>query len=97
MMGRVRAINLTVSIGLSCAPHRSINSNKTHAAVVVYMCVCVCDVPEWFYDGLCGVVSGSVVGQRLAEHPKVRKLGFTGSTPVGKTIMGTYVTAVVHI
>ena len=43
------------------------------------------------------MVSGSVVGQRLAEHPKVRKLGFTGSTPVGKTIMGTYVTTVVHI
>ena len=37
-MGRVRAINLSVSIGLSCAPHRSINSNKhNHAAVVVYM------------------------------------------------------------
>lgn len=31
--------------------------------------------------------SGSVVGQALSEHPDVRKLGFTGSTPIGKTIM----------
>jgi len=31
--------------------------------------------------------SGSVVGQAIADHPRVRKLGFTGSTPVGKTIM----------
>lgn len=30
---------------------------------------------------------GSVVGQALSEHPDVRKLGFTGSTPIGKTIM----------
>jgi formyltetrahydrofolate dehydrogenase len=28
-----------------------------------------------------------VVGQAIADHPKVRKMGFTGSTPVGKTIM----------
>ncbi|CAH2051802.1 unnamed protein product, partial [Iphiclides podalirius] len=31
--------------------------------------------------------SGSVAGQALADHPLVRKLGFTGSTPVGSTIM----------
>ena len=31
--------------------------------------------------------AGSVVGQGIADHPLVRKLGFTGSTPVGKTIM----------
>ncbi|KAG7275905.1 hypothetical protein CRUP_009594 [Coryphaenoides rupestris] len=31
--------------------------------------------------------SGSVVGQRLSDHPDVRKLGFTGSTEIGKHIM----------
>ncbi|ESP04553.1 hypothetical protein LOTGIDRAFT_237306 [Lottia gigantea] len=31
--------------------------------------------------------SGSVIGQALSDHPDVRKLGFTGSTPIGKTIM----------
>uniref|UniRef100_A0A668AEF5 10-formyltetrahydrofolate dehydrogenase n=1 Tax=Myripristis murdjan TaxID=586833 RepID=A0A668AEF5_9TELE len=31
--------------------------------------------------------SGGLVGQRLSEHPDVRKLGFTGSTPIGKQIM----------
>ncbi|XP_053110063.1 mitochondrial 10-formyltetrahydrofolate dehydrogenase [Hemicordylus capensis] len=31
--------------------------------------------------------SGGLAGQRLSEHPDIRKLGFTGSTPVGKQIM----------
>lgn len=30
------------------------------------------------------------MGQRLSEHPDVRKLGFTGSTPIGKQIMKRY-------
>jgi acyl-CoA reductase-like NAD-dependent aldehyde dehydrogenase len=30
---------------------------------------------------------GSVVGQRFVDHPLVRKIVFTGSTPVGKQIM----------
>jgi len=30
---------------------------------------------------------GAVAGQVLSEHPQVRKMGFTGSTEVGKTIM----------
>uniref|UniRef100_A0A8C9TJ95 10-formyltetrahydrofolate dehydrogenase n=1 Tax=Scleropages formosus TaxID=113540 RepID=A0A8C9TJ95_SCLFO len=31
--------------------------------------------------------SGGLVGQRMADHPDIRKLGFTGSTPIGKQIM----------
>jgi acyl-CoA reductase-like NAD-dependent aldehyde dehydrogenase len=31
--------------------------------------------------------SGSVVGKRLVEHPDVAKIGFTGSTEVGRGIM----------
>uniref|UniRef100_A0A671PDQ5 10-formyltetrahydrofolate dehydrogenase n=1 Tax=Sinocyclocheilus anshuiensis TaxID=1608454 RepID=A0A671PDQ5_9TELE len=31
--------------------------------------------------------TGSLVGQRLSDHPDVRKLGFTGSTEIGKQIM----------
>ncbi|XP_077428645.1 cytosolic 10-formyltetrahydrofolate dehydrogenase [Vanacampus margaritifer] len=31
--------------------------------------------------------SGTLVGQRLSDHPDVRKLGFTGSTEIGKHIM----------
>uniref|UniRef100_A0A8C8RTQ0 10-formyltetrahydrofolate dehydrogenase n=1 Tax=Pelusios castaneus TaxID=367368 RepID=A0A8C8RTQ0_9SAUR len=31
--------------------------------------------------------SGGLVGQRLSEHPDIRKLGFTGSTLIGKQIM----------
>jgi acyl-CoA reductase-like NAD-dependent aldehyde dehydrogenase len=40
-------------------------------------------------DGVFQVVpgKGSVVGQRLVDHPLVRKIVFTGSTEVGKQIM----------
>ncbi|KAM4652707.1 cytosolic 10-formyltetrahydrofolate dehydrogenase isoform 1-T2 [Discoglossus pictus] len=31
--------------------------------------------------------AGSLIGQRLSDHPDVRKVGFTGSTPIGKHIM----------
>lgn len=34
--------------------------------------------------------TGGVAGQRLSEHPDIRKLGFTGSTPIGKQIMRRY-------
>ena len=33
--------------------------------------------------------SGRTVGQRIADHPAIRKVGFTGSTGVGHTIMGS--------
>jgi acyl-CoA reductase-like NAD-dependent aldehyde dehydrogenase len=33
------------------------------------------------------VGKGSVVGQRLVEHPDVAKIGFTGSTEVGRSVM----------
>ncbi|MEA2289402.1 MAG: hypothetical protein QOD55_1399 [Solirubrobacteraceae bacterium] len=39
--------------------------------------------------GVFNVVTGpgSVVGEALVTHPLVRKIGFTGSTPVGESIM----------
>ena len=39
------------------------------------------------YCTFSSISPGTVCGQQLIEHPDVRKLGFTGSTPVGKTIM----------
>jgi acyl-CoA reductase-like NAD-dependent aldehyde dehydrogenase len=40
-------------------------------------------------EGVVNVVPGPgrVVGQRLAEHPDVAKIGFTGSTEVGRGVM----------
>jgi acyl-CoA reductase-like NAD-dependent aldehyde dehydrogenase len=40
-------------------------------------------------EGVLNVVTGkgSVVGRRLIEHPDVAKIGFTGSTEVGRTVM----------
>src|SRR6478752_6664159 len=40
-------------------------------------------------DGVLNVIvgKGSVVGQRLVEHPDVAKIGFTGSTEVGRRVM----------
>jgi acyl-CoA reductase-like NAD-dependent aldehyde dehydrogenase len=42
-----------------------------------------------FSDGVVNVVAGKgrVVGQRLVEHPDVAKVGFTGSTEVGRQVM----------
>jgi acyl-CoA reductase-like NAD-dependent aldehyde dehydrogenase len=42
-------------------------------------------VPEGVVNVLVG--KGSVVGRRLIEHPDVAKIGFTGSTEVGKQVM----------
>ena len=42
-----------------------------------------------FPPGVINIVpgSGSVCGQAMCDHPKIRKLGFTGSTPIGQQIM----------
>jgi acyl-CoA reductase-like NAD-dependent aldehyde dehydrogenase len=42
-----------------------------------------------FPEGVVNVVpgKGSVIGKRLVEHPDVAKIGFTGSTEVGRTVM----------
>jgi betaine-aldehyde dehydrogenase len=42
-------------------------------------------VPEGVLNVLVG--KGSVVGRRLVEHPDVAKIGFTGSTEVGREVM----------
>ncbi len=42
-------------------------------------------IPEGVVNVLVG--KGSVVGQRLIEHPDVAKIGFTGSTEVGRLVM----------
>jgi acyl-CoA reductase-like NAD-dependent aldehyde dehydrogenase len=44
-------------------------------------------IPEGVVNVLAG--PGSVVGQRLVEHPDVAKIGFTGSTEVGARIMAS--------
>jgi betaine-aldehyde dehydrogenase len=42
-------------------------------------------IPEGVVNVLVG--PGSVVGNRLVEHPDVAKIGFTGSTEVGRNVM----------
>jgi betaine-aldehyde dehydrogenase len=42
-------------------------------------------IPEGVLNVVVG--KGSVVGQRLIEHPDVAKIGFTGSTEVGRLVM----------
>jgi acyl-CoA reductase-like NAD-dependent aldehyde dehydrogenase len=42
-------------------------------------------IPEGVLNVVVG--SGRVVGQALVEHPDVAKIGFTGSTEVGRTVM----------
>jgi acyl-CoA reductase-like NAD-dependent aldehyde dehydrogenase len=42
-------------------------------------------IPEGVVNVVVG--KGAVVGQRLVEHPDVAKIGFTGSTEVGRSVM----------
>ncbi|XP_039302683.1 cytosolic 10-formyltetrahydrofolate dehydrogenase isoform X2 [Solenopsis invicta] len=42
-------------------------------------------IPPGVINIVCGF--GSAVGNAIVEHPLIRKLGFTGSTQVGQTIM----------
>ena len=42
-------------------------------------------IPEGVINVLVG--KGSIVGARLVEHPDVAKIGFTGSTEVGRSVM----------
>ena len=42
-------------------------------------------IPEGVVNVVVG--KGSIVGQRLVEHPHVAKIGFTGSTEVGRSVM----------
>eukprot|EP00112_Aurelia_sp_Birch-Aquarium-sp1_P001622 Seg1176.1 transcript_id=Seg1176.1/GoldUCD/mRNA.D3Y31 product="Cytosolic 10-formyltetrahydrofolate dehydrogenase" protein_id=Seg1176.1/GoldUCD/D3Y31 len=46
-----------------------------------------------FPKGVINIVpgSGSVVGQRICDHPDIRKVGFTGSTPIGAGIMKRFI------
>jgi acyl-CoA reductase-like NAD-dependent aldehyde dehydrogenase len=43
-------------------------------------------IPEGVVNVTAG--KGSIVGRRLVEHPDVAKIGFTGSTEVGREVMG---------
>jgi betaine-aldehyde dehydrogenase len=43
------------------------------------------EIPEGVLNVVVG--KGSIVGQRLVEHPDVAKIGFTGSTEVGRSVM----------
>ena len=46
-------------------------------------------VKAGFPKGVVNIIpgSGGVVGQAITDHPLIRKVGFTGSTPVGRDIM----------
>ncbi|XP_053697817.1 cytosolic 10-formyltetrahydrofolate dehydrogenase [Sabethes cyaneus] len=48
-------------------------------------------VKAGFPPGVINVVTGNgtIAGQAITDHPLVRKLGFTGSTPIGKKIMAS--------
>ncbi|TKR73460.1 hypothetical protein L596_020768 [Steinernema carpocapsae] len=44
-----------------------------------------------FPKGVINIVTGSgrEIGQALTDHPRIRKVGFTGSTPVGAQVMAS--------
>ncbi len=50
-------------------------------------------------NGALNVVTGqgSVVGEEIATNPKVRKIGFTGSTEVGRRVMASAAATLKHV
>ncbi|EDV25335.1 Cytosolic 10-formyltetrahydrofolate dehydrogenase [Trichoplax sp. H2] len=46
-------------------------------------------VKAGFPKGVINILPGSgrVCGQAICDHPDIRKVGFTGSTPIGRTVM----------
>ncbi|ETE66007.1 Mitochondrial 10-formyltetrahydrofolate dehydrogenase, partial [Ophiophagus hannah] len=62
---------------------------KTHVTPLTALKFGELSVKAGFPKGVINILpgSGGLVGQHLSEHPDIRKLGFTGSTPIGKHIM----------
>src|SRR2546430_2220096 len=56
-----------------------------HTAIRIGELARAAGLPEGVFQVLPG--KGSVVGQRLVDHPLVRKIVFTGSTEVGQQVM----------
>ncbi|KAH0616972.1 hypothetical protein JD844_028500 [Phrynosoma platyrhinos] len=80
--GAVYTLALKTHIGMSVTPLTALKFAEL-------------TVKAGFPKGVINILpgSGSLGGQRLSEHPDVRKLGFTGSTPTGKQIMKTCATS----
>ncbi len=70
-----------------CAGNTIVLKAAEDAPLAVLMIAAVCQ--EHLPEGVVNVVTGlgAECGAPLAEHPAVRKLSFTGSTAVGKSIM----------
>ncbi|MEL0586329.1 MAG: aldehyde dehydrogenase family protein [Candidatus Thiodiazotropha sp. (ex. Lucinoma kazani)] len=50
-------------------------------------------------DGVINIVTGkgSVIGNRLAAHPDINKVSFTGSTPTGQTVGKAAIEGMKHL
>ncbi len=73
--------------GARLRQHRRAEAGRADAALRAALAELVLEagIPEGVVNVVVG--KGSVVGQRLVEHPDVAKIGFTGSTEVGRSVM----------
>uniref|UniRef100_A0A8C1LQY3 10-formyltetrahydrofolate dehydrogenase n=1 Tax=Cyprinus carpio TaxID=7962 RepID=A0A8C1LQY3_CYPCA len=99
--GAVYTLALKTHVGMSIQTFRYFAGWCDKIQVCVCVCVCVHVTPltalkfaeltvkAGIPKGVINIVpgSGGLVGQRMSDHPDIRKLGFTGSTPIGKQIM----------
>ncbi|XP_059505675.1 cytosolic 10-formyltetrahydrofolate dehydrogenase isoform X2 [Stegostoma tigrinum] len=89
--GAVYTLALKTHVGMSIQTFRYFAGwcDKIQVTPLTALKFAELTVKAGFPKGVINILpgAGSLIGQRIADHPDVRKLGFTGSTPVGKQIM----------
>uniref|UniRef100_A0A7N5KFH8 10-formyltetrahydrofolate dehydrogenase n=1 Tax=Ailuropoda melanoleuca TaxID=9646 RepID=A0A7N5KFH8_AILME len=89
--GAVYTLALKTHIGMSVQTFRYFAGwcDKIQVTPLTALKFAELSVKAGFPKGVINIIpgSGGIAGQRLSEHPDIRKLGFTGSTAIGKQIM----------
>ena len=75
------------ALAAGCTVVLKVPSETPLSAIAFVRTMLLAQVPAGVINVITG--PGATVGNRLAEHPDVRKIAFTGSTAVGRQIMAT--------
>ncbi|HJE19178.1 MAG TPA: aldehyde dehydrogenase family protein [Aliicoccus persicus] len=78
-------IKLAAAFAAGCPVVLKPSSETPFAAIILAEIFEAAGVPKGYFNLVTG--SGSVVGDAISSHPKIRKVSFTGSGAAGKLIM----------
>ena len=74
------------ALAAGCTLVCKLPSETPLSGLMFIKCVAEAGAPKGVINALTG--QGSSIGKPLLANPKIRKVAFTGSTPVGKTVLG---------